>query len=253
MKFWLKVILVFGLLLIIGLVVWIYFLDDDKSYYSKAIAEGSSKKCEKIKDAKMRDRCYWETVSRLSDCEKISEGSSIRDFCYDDLAYNANMLSFCEYIDDLNRRELCYQKIGIRRKDVSVCKKISHEGVRDICYSGVAVETRNPDLCKNVITVQENGECFSRIAYYKKDASLCERPIRQRERDMCYNLVAKETGDTFLCDKISGETEFSHDSCLISIAYDTKNLSICEESFYSDLEKERCRNLKLGDDNEVVV
>ena len=59
-------------------------------------------------------------------------------------------------------------------------------------------------------------------------------------KNQCYDLVAGQTADPSVCDKISGETEFSHDSCLNDIAYETKDASICEESFNSASQKDRC-------------
>jgi len=121
--------------------------------------------------------------------------------------------------------------------DFKTCEKIKQQGKRNKCYYGVAYENNSPQACGEIDSQYEGqysrDHCYSKVflKFDLKDKALCYKISSQKIKNSCLISVAGNTGDESLCqseeldnkDKQRCRDEFARSSALLK-----KDHSLCE-------------------------
>jgi hypothetical protein len=159
------------------------------------------------------DACYKLVAVELDNytlCDKTVTATYIND-CHEALAIQDNAPSLCGDMVSELRRNQCYANVASKHISPEVCAKITEPGIRDRCRLEIAKATVDPSVCSLVENnYQRNYQCFSQIISMKEyplNVDACSRITADflQWRDECLVRVAQETGNLTICGLIQTE------------------------------------------------
>lgn len=222
--------------------------------------EQAASACNKelIKTEEQKANCVVDLESLLTEAEqcKVDVGSSyFFDSCFTILALKNKELSFCNYIDNEKRKESCYSGVAREKKDLLICEMFSQKKDKESCYSKVALAREDLSICDKIIGNKQREKCYDDMAYKKNDVSICKKIEDNYVKRNCFYRYARVNKNPEYC-RISENDELNNECirqiektirdnyndvnvcntleddnekkiCLVKVAINTKNFSIC--------------------------
>jgi hypothetical protein len=225
-------------------------VEQDKCYYTLAVEELNLSLCDKVQEG-----WYVQTSSKT--------GYTIgKDNCADEIncILHLNLLGLTNETDfkgisdrnvcdtlqqtGCNKRlyDTCYLRIAVDSKNISGCTEIEPDwyggggpkldySFRQECYNKVAIAGKHVSFCKSIddLPLYESRMidfCILEFAETSFNAEQCSMIDYNETRWQCYSFFANKTADLFYCEKIEHE-DFYYPACLISVAEQNKDVSIC--------------------------
>ncbi|MFH0737657.1 MAG: hypothetical protein V1827_03825 [Candidatus Micrarchaeota archaeon] len=130
--------------------------------------------CDYVTLSSKKDDClytYFTTNSYYIDdwsfCDKFSEKSDNRDYCFNTAAYNSGSVSYCDKIQG-DGGYYGYSQAG--------------------CYASVARQNDDPGVCSGLSTSPKRDDCFYDYAMtYPYDETACNRIVDGSKKSRCAN------------------------------------------------------------------
>ena len=198
---------------------------------SAAPEEADSAFCETLEDID-KDLCISATAHHKKDAQicKMIEDQSYQNLCLSDVAKESGDVTACEEITDEFTKEPCMIEVAKVKQDKAVCDKISEEYNKNQCLKGVAVAKQDGTICSEITaesTLELFGntkdECFREVALANNDKNLCQQVENADVKNWCLASFEKTEES---CNKIQ-DASMKLD-CLILVAEETQDVSICE-------------------------
>lgn len=171
--------------------------------------------------------------SSSSICDNIINNSNMQNYCK---AIELKDPSFCYKVDRKGiyhgDTEQCLYYLAVSyTKNVSICDEIKDPTKRWECKAFV---NKDLDLCKRIIK-NKRDECYYGVGWRALNPDACGLiNITNEKRNWCYESIAYQTKDLSLCDKISSPLEGAIEGCKQHILYEKMldgeidvNLSLC--------------------------
>ncbi|MDD5171521.1 MAG: hypothetical protein PHF60_00615 [Candidatus ainarchaeum sp.] len=151
--------------------------------------------------------CYSELASQLEDasmCDFINSTQKKDDCLYDYLYGNSYYIedwSFCEkFSEQSSNKDYCYYEAATNTYDVTYCDKIEGKGglyygySMSGCYAAIATMEEDPTICSQLDTTPLKDECYYDYATsYPYDDSVCNSIVDSNKKSSCIRY----TNDTY--------------------------------------------------------
>ena len=232
---------------------------NDKDKYVRNVAKDALKgigikefniqKCEVLKDAIERDKCYnfeAQSSKNFTGCEKI-QAQNTKDDCYYKVAGLKQDYKLCFYLDNYRNNSFsgledkCLFEIATRTNNMQACSEIQSlnldkkSGLKADCYSQISNLRNNIRVCDDITeshsTLTVSSEridsrdlCYLILGKIQKKPEVCT--LMKDGKIYCYQQLAEETKDINLCKKINDVS--GEDWCYYYVAKEYKELTICE-------------------------
>ncbi len=161
-----------------------------------------------------KDNCYYgSTIGKMINfCDKIND-NKLRDKCYFDLAIKGGDQTFCEDINDRDRKTICLENAdcnkhtdrmkkincfsskGLLTLDVSYCKYVGDDvSSQAVCYATIAELSLNPELCANT---SDSDMCYLIIApkFYGSEKNICQKINDKTKLQYCLDKIERSKKD----------------------------------------------------------
>ncbi len=177
----------------------------DKCYYDVALGQNEIVICERIVEAGLSENCTNNInlyPKNISICLKVPEES--REDCFGRV--NNADISSCEQLNDEKQQTICKWVIESKTMDYSTCESDSiyqaYTEAKESCYASVAYNNQSPLPCNQMDFDKFQVDCYINLAKVKKNPLICNRLTYQvpMQKESCLIEVAKETGDKSICD-----------------------------------------------------
>ena len=146
------------------------------------------------------DPCPRMGISSNFPCYCV-ESKCVISYNYVDVLQKKNWtIQACQNLSEEPSR-LCLTEIAKKEKDTAVCEQIKDSLKKNFCYRDTAIASGHMDMCGKIKDDWQYGLCVTGIAKKNQDAAICQ------------NLQGKQKG-----------------LCIYTVAIDTKNLALCNES-----------------------
>jgi len=111
------------------------------------------------------------------------------------IAESTQIVFLCNFINVDYKREHCIRDIAKEKQKPSLCDKINDRSIRNECYSSLG-------SCAEVDYAPTKSRCYSTVAMLNEDVSICE--MAGSNRDTCLIDIARETRDMSICNNKVG-------------------------------------------------
>ncbi|PJA17794.1 MAG: hypothetical protein COX63_02635, partial [Candidatus Diapherotrites archaeon CG_4_10_14_0_2_um_filter_31_5] len=118
----------------------------------------------------------------------------------------------------------------------SDCILESNVQVKENCLQSLAIEFNNPVLCDELVNLDSekcSREVWKANAIISQELDSCKTLLTELDRVDCVKQIALNTSDKTFCSNlgevVSGISITEINSCLIDLAIQEKNLTICDE------------------------
>lgn len=191
------------------------------------------------------------TDEKINNCKNASRGI---DSCL--MMISPKNSNVCENILDSkginNLRDSCYKEIAEKTKNYSLCNEISEASKKVLCFKEVARIVKNPSICDeiNSLDICPDSGSFCMLNYREtktncgavasSDASKCIE-IDFNADFKCLMDIARETKNLSLCDEIKTSLETQselREACILGVAQEAKNPDICVKIGYQMIKNE---------------
>jgi hypothetical protein len=184
----------------------------------KASSDLDENFCDGIIYESLNKICQIEFSKDINSCENVGSG-------YDLLCYNVAVdtldvsETLCKNIENKYGKFLCSMKLAIKLKNPELCEGNSN------CYVELATLTKNYSICNYIGVDSEKYKCLAKSS---KNLEYCNNIEDESEKQLCEGLLPENPRD---CEMGSG---YNYE-CLLELAYQQKNSSICSLISREDL------------------
>ena len=122
-------------------------------------------------------------------------------------------------------------------KEINITKRINSckygpKVYEKDCFIRLGNETGDASVCENIDDIDHRYDCYLMVAFYTSNISVCKFLPRTDDRSPniepyndCMALAKQTLNDTSQC--LLLEDEIEKDLCIVSVAFNTKDLNIC--------------------------
>jgi hypothetical protein len=201
---------------------------------------------------------FFLTSSEEESCGQISNLDD-REICFKTLAIKENNVSICSEIETQNRKESCILSLVIDKgnspelcdqissptmqdqcllstiDNLESCSQINSQVDKEACISSTVKLKEDLGLCLELTNKVHKLNCVSNLANILRDISLCDNlgdTMIDDDRDNCRSRFANSFTNPEQCKDLISEEAYNKslsDNCYLSIALNTKNISLCYE------------------------
>ncbi|HHQ45119.1 MAG TPA: hypothetical protein ENN13_03175 [Candidatus Altiarchaeales archaeon] len=209
------------------------------------VAEGKKDAsiCEGISNPVYKKPCIRQVAAvtgNLALCDRIDDGETEKDRCFEAVAIYRKDPSICEKVSgsiDYWRQE-CVMKVSMAAQDMTLCASLktdSKSGKDNMigCAENISASAGSASSC-NVIKVEDirDYHCITPIAVKSGEVKACEKITDNSRRIHCATQVALKLKDASVCEKItlpssSGMDSYGKNNCIIDVVKTTKDKSAC--------------------------
>ncbi len=198
---------------------------DPQCYLIFGLAVKDNKICQSIVDNYGKKLCLFGVATSLKDkgsCDRLVEENNpemeyLQQQCYLTIASKSKDTELCDNLNDIYNSS-CYYNIAVSTLNVELCEKAGDKKYQ--CYSNIAEITINKSLC-------EKSDSFKQSCYEK---------ILEKQNELRYQK-AVNSNDLEACKQIINNTGRVN-RCIIEIAINLKDITICNQ--FSNSDKEQC-------------
>ena len=180
-------------------------------------------------EGSQKDGCYMDQMK----CSKIKHDST-RDSCVAELAFEKDDMAVCDLIQGSKTRSFCKEKFAVKTNNHELCYELEDIYWRDNCHFHLGIANENDDWCGLVTNTNQRAECYSKLALNTLDYKLCR--WAGDKRNSCYLTIAKETKNLSVCNKLSGAVKWT---CQIRTIREIDDPKLCDK-ITASLVREDC-------------
>lgn len=103
--------------------------------------------------------CYILVATATNNADVCADAGTEKNYCYQQYATNAQDVSVCEKITDVNYKDNCYYSLASTLGDGTLCDKIKSLGQKDSCYFSIAMNMRDSSYCDKITDSNQKQNC----------------------------------------------------------------------------------------------
>src|SRR3989339_1287140 len=192
------IFLIISILVVVGILVFIYEYKDLKNI----------KKCESINDEQEKNDClvdYAVSKGDIDACDDFEE--NLQGTCKRNILIEEENLSGCEELKNsyMLDSQICIDGIARKQNNLDICSQIEIPAIKDTCIKKIALNTNNIEACKQIENELRKDFCYITFAQQMKDIKVCENVTADEQLKLCYKEYELILGETPNCESLDGK------------------------------------------------